>query len=330
MESITILNRLKNNILDKNQAEVCVEMLLNENIVMEQKVAALSFIESRKPSIIELNTFANYILTECTVPFKYDEDLLDVCGTGGDGNNTLNISTLTAIILAATGIKVCKHGNYGVTSVNGSSGILEYLGYKFNSNGDRLKNELDSCNITFLHAPLFHPVLKNIASLRKNLKLRTIFNVLGPMVNPLQTKYRYTGVNSLHTARAYHFIYQQKPIEYTIVFTLDGNDEVSLTDTSKVYSNSGEKLIHPKELSSQPVLLSDLQVDSMEHAAKLFKDVLENKATRPVLEAVLANSAMAYSLRNPQADYSTAKAICEEVLINGKAKSIFNKLINFH
>ncbi len=328
MNSHTLINRLKSGHLEKSEASACIELLLNESIVTEQKVAALSFMEVRKPSLMEINTFAEHILNECKVPFTYDEDLMDVCGTGGDGNSTLNISTLTAIILAATGIKICKHGNYGVTSVNGSSGILEYLGYEFKTDDNKLRTELDECNITFLHAPLFHPVLKNVAALRKNLKLKTIFNILGPMVNPMQPKHRYTGVSSLHTARAYHFIYQQKAINYSIVYTLDGNDEITLTNSSKIYSHTGERLIHPKELSNVTVTLADLKVISMEDAAKKFTDVLDNKSSEQILETVLSNSAMAFILRNPEVEYSTAKSICREVLMNGTAKQIFNKLIN--
>ncbi|HLP13507.1 MAG TPA: anthranilate phosphoribosyltransferase [Flavobacteriales bacterium] len=326
MNAKEIIEQLKTSGLSGSQPVECMRMLAGNDVAVEQKSAILSLMEGRKPSLAEIHGFANFILDNCIVPFETNEDLMDVCGTGGDGNNTLNFSTLTAFILAATGIKVCKHGNYGVTSVNGSSGILEYLGYRFKTNGDELKNELEKYNLTFLHAPLFHPVLKNVAGLRKNLQVKTIFNILGPMVNPMQNRYRYTGVNNLQTARNYHLLYAQKNIYYNIVHTLDGNDELTLTDQVKIFSHKGEKLIHPAALSQTRVRPDDLRVFSMEDAAKKFLQVLNNESPKPVLEAILCNAAMAYCLRYEQVEFASARAMCEEVLRSGKVKKLFNEL----
>jgi anthranilate phosphoribosyltransferase len=327
MNAKSIIEQLKYTGLSGEQSRECMRLLTSNEIASEQKTAILSLIEGRKPSLAEIKGFAGFILENCIVPFETNEDLMDVCGTGGDGNNTLNISTLTALILAATGIKIVKHGNYGVTSVNGSSGILEYFGYRFKTNSYELQNELEKFNVTFLHAPLFHPVLKNMAGVRKNMQMKTIFNILGPMVNPMKPRFRYTGVNSLQTARNYHFLYAMENICYNIVHSIDGNDELTLTDAVKIYSHKGERLIHKHELSLVSVSLADLCVVSMDDAAKKFMDVLDFKGPAAVIETVVCNAAMAYTLRNEKSDYALAKNNCREVLVNGKVKELFKGII---
>ncbi|HYG50005.1 MAG TPA: anthranilate phosphoribosyltransferase [Flavobacteriales bacterium] len=328
MNAKGLIETLKHTRLTGVQPLECMSVLMNEGVPVEQKSALLSMMEARKPALTELNGFSEFILENCIVPFEYGDDLMDVCGTGGDGNNTINFSTLTAFVLAAAGIKICKHGNYGVTSVNGSSGILEYFGYRFKTTAEELERELETFNVTFLHAPLFHPVLKNMAAMRKNLQMKTIFNVLGPLVNPLQPKYRFTGVSNLQVARNYHFLYGQKNYCYAVVHTLDGNDELTLTDAVKIYSHSGERLIHPADLSAVNVELEDLRVHSMADAAKKFMRVLRYEAPEPVMEALLCNAAMAYTVRHETVDFATAKAICREALQSGKVKLLFDQILN--
>ena len=323
-----LIEKLSTSPLSHNEAEHCIRLLTSKECLPEQKSSVLSLINSRNISVTEVNAFVNHILSECIVPFDYSQKLMDVCGTGGDGNSTVNISTLTSLVLASLGVKICKHGNYGVTSLNGSSNILEYFGYKFKIEKNELLAELDELNITFLHAPNFHPILKNISEVRKNLQVRTIFNVLGPMVNPMQPHYRFTGVNSLQTARIYNLVYQQKNIEYKIVHTVDGNDEVTLTDFCKIYSNKGEEFMHQNQLSSVQVSLQDLKVDSLQDAAQKFLNVLQNKGSKQIKEVLLVNAAMGFQLTQSNLNFEDAKLVCKENLESGKAYETFKKLIN--
>ena len=180
-------------------------------------------------------------------------DTIDIVGTGGDGKNTFNISTLSCFIVAGTGQKVAKHGNYGASSVSGASNVMEQLGYKFKNDNDKLKREIDEANICFLHAPMFHPALKIVGPIRKNLGMRTFFNMLGPMVNPANPKFQLVGVFSLEMARIYNYLLQQTESSFTIIHSLDGYDEISLTNDTKVITNEGERIMTPEQLGKRMV-----------------------------------------------------------------------------
>ena len=202
----------------------------------------------RSISIDELLGFRDALMELC-VPIHFkDEKVLDIVGTGGDGKNTFNISTLSCFIVAGTGNKVVKHGNYGASSISGSSNVMEQVGYHFTKDPDQLKRQLDKANICFLHAPLFHPALKIVAPLRKNLGVRTFFNMLGPMVNPAMPEYQLVGVFSLEMARIYNYLLQLTGTSFTIIHSLDGYDEISLTSDTKVITNKGERILTPEFL----------------------------------------------------------------------------------
>lgn len=328
MSTKHIIAKLKHGSLSQEESLQFIQHLTKNEVSDEQKVAALVLLESRLATVNEMRSFSLYLLEHCIVPFKYDDSLMDVCGTGGDGKSTINISTLNAIILAAAGVKIAKHGNYGVTSANGSSNILECLGYNFKQDGESLKRELDEWNITFLHAPFFHPVLKAVSSMRKNLKEKTVFNVLGPMINPLRPEFRYTGVSNPTMARNYHYCYQELNCKYKIVYSTDGNDEITLTSMVKIYSNQGEELNSPFHYGSNGITMDQLLVGhSIEEAARRFLAVLKNEENKEVLKVVLTNSAEAYRLRFPEVDFQQAYLTCEEVLVNGSAYNLFKKLI---
>lgn len=322
-----LIEKTKYGLLTEREAYLCMQYLCSGSMPQVQKAAILSTIENRQVTAKELKGFASYLLEICVKPFEYEEDLIDVCGTGGDGHHTLNISTLSALVLASCGVKVCKHGNYGATSVNGSSNILEYVGYSFKRDSDSLRRELDAHNITFLHAPLFHPQLKILKELRADLSMRTVFNVLGPMVNPMQPQYRFTGVSSLGIARLYHYTYQSMHLRYNIVYSIDGHDEITLTNQVKVFSDQGEALLSPHQLSTYNLSITDLQTNkSMESAAELFRTVLQSKFKNKLTEVVVVNAAKAYALRK-QVPYAYAYEICNETLLTGKTNKMFNQLI---
>jgi len=212
----------------------------------------------RSITIAELQGFRDALL-ELAVPIQLDtNDLLDIVGTGGDGKNTFNISTLSCFIVAGAGQKVAKHGNYGASTISGSSNVMEQLGYVFKNDATKLKQELDTANICFLHAPLFHPALKLVGPIRKNLGVRTFFNMLGPLVNPAKPAHQLIGVYSLEIARIYHYLLQEEGINYTIIHGLDGYDEISLTSDTKIFTAKGERIVSANELGKRIVFPADL------------------------------------------------------------------------
>ena len=207
-------------------------------------------------------------------------DPMDVCGTGGDGKDTFNISTLTTFVLAGAGIKIAKHGNYGVSSSCGSSNILEHFGYKFSTDNDKLKNEIDKSGVCFLHAPLFNPAMKNVAPVRRALKIKTFFNMLGPMVNPSFPAKQMIGVYSLELARLYNYLFQQSSMNYVIIFSLDGYDEVSLTSDFKYIMNGVENIVSPEMMNYKRVLQCELSGgNSIPESAGLFMKILKGEGT---------------------------------------------------
>ncbi len=206
-----------------------------------QTSAFMTVYMMRGITVDELAGFRDAMLELC-IAVKFDEPVMDLCGTGGDAKNTFNISTLSSFVVAAARQPVAKHGNYGVSSFSGSSNILEYFGYKFTNDKDELKRSLDRANICFMHAPLFHPAMKNVAPIRKELGVKTFFNMLGPMVNPSFPKRQLVGVFSLELARQYGYLYQQSEKEFVILHSLDGYDEISLTSAFKYFYNGGEEM----------------------------------------------------------------------------------------
>src|SRR4051812_45334406 len=175
----------------------------------------------RNITVQELQGFRDAMLDLCIKLDFSDYELIDLCGTGGDGKDTFNISTLASFIVAGAGYKVAKHGNYGVSSGCGSSNVMEYLGYQFTNDESKLNSSLDKAGICFLHAPLFHPAMKNVAPVRRELGVKTFFNMLGPLVNPAKPNNQIVGVYNLELARLYAYLYQKSEVNYTILNALD-------------------------------------------------------------------------------------------------------------
>ena len=221
--------------LDRQQAK---DVLLNIGKAMynEHEITAFMTVYlMRSITIEELQGFRDALLELCVPVDLNGHAVLDIVGTGGDGKNTFNISTLSCFIVAGAGQKVAKHGNYGASTISGASNVMEQLGYKFKNNVDQLKREVEEANICFMHAPMFHPALKTVGPIRKNLGMRTFFNMLGPMVNPASPAYQLVGVFSLEMARVYNYLLQQTGGAFTIIHSLDGYDEISLTNESQIF-----------------------------------------------------------------------------------------------
>jgi anthranilate phosphoribosyltransferase len=261
----------------------------------------------RSITIEELAGFREALLEICLRIHLNDGEVLDMVGTGGDGKNTFNISTLSCFIAAGAGVKVAKHGNYGVSSVSGSSNVMEAMGYRFSSDAAKLQKELDTANICFLHAPLFHPALKAVAGVRRSLGLRTFFNMLGPVVNPAMPLYQVIGVYNPEIARYYNYLLQQEHTRYVILHTLDGYDEISLTDDAKIITRQGEKVMSPEALGKRMVQAADIfGGNSIEEAAALFQKILKGEGSWAQNNVVLANAALAIQCRNDGMRYETA------------------------
>jgi anthranilate phosphoribosyltransferase len=283
----------------------------------------------RSITIEELLGFRDALL-ELAVRADLEEyETIDIVGTGGDGKNTFNISTLACFIVAGAGQKVAKHGNYGATSISGASNVMEQLGYKLSSDPSKLKTEIEKSNICFLHAPLFHPALKAVGAIRKNLGIRTFFNMLGPLVNPAATKFQLIGVYNLEMARLYTYILQKTNSGFAIIHSLDGYDELSLTGDARVITNEGEKVMTPEQLGKRMVSPSDIYGgNSPEEAAKILLDILKGKGTWAQNAVVFANAAMALYCTKAYSSYDEAFMAAVESLESGKALNALNTLVS--
>ena len=291
----TLLNRLINHEkISKEEARQALIEIARGSFNENQIAAFLTVYMMRSITIEELEGFRDGLLELCLPVDLKEYNPVDLCGTGGDGKDTFNISTLASFVTAGAGVKVAKHGNYGVSSSCGSSNVMEYLGIRFSSEEGFLKKSMEEAGICFLHAALFHPAMKNVAPVRKSLAVKTFFNMLGPMVNPAFPKNQVVGVYSLELARMYGYLYQNTDIHYTILHALDGYDEISLTGGTKMISNSSEAILHPQDLGLQKLSQADISGgDSIESAAKIFMSVLQGKATRAQQEVVCANAGVA-------------------------------------
>lgn len=255
--------------------------------------------------------------------------LIDLCGTGGDGKNTFNISTLASFVVAGAGYPVAKHGNYGVSSGCGSSNVIEYLGYCFTNDKAAISRQLEKANICFLHAPLFHPAMKTVAPIRRELGVKTFFNMIGPLVNPTNPHYQSVGVFSLELARLYGYLYQQTDKRYTILHALDGYDEVSLTGDFKTISNEGEHIHSIDQLGFTPISAERIHGgETVEEAAGIFATVLHGKGTSEQNNVVLANAAIAIQTIHPEKSFGDCYYEAEASLLGKKALASFKKLID--
>jgi anthranilate phosphoribosyltransferase len=282
----------------------------------------------RSITIAELQGFRDALMEMCVPVDLSAYSTMDIVGTGGDGKNTFNISTLACFVVAGAGQKIAKHGNYGASSISGSSNVMEQLGYTFKANADALKREVEEANICFLHAPLFHPALKTVAPLRKNLGLRTFFNMLGPMVNPSQPNFQLVGVYSLEMARIYNYLLQQTGKAFTIIYSMDGYDEISLTSDAKVITQAGETIFTPEQMGKRTVNAADIYGgQTVEEAAKIFMKILKGDGSWSQNAVVLANAALALQCTNANMPYHDAYQAAVESLESGKALATLQKLI---
>lgn len=324
-----ILNHLfENKTFSRGEAQKILTSISLGEFNSSQIAAFITAYGMRNITVEELQGFRNSMLDLCLKINFSDYELVDLCGTGGDGKDTFNISTLASFVVAGAGHKVAKHGNYGVSSGCGSSNVMEYLGYRFTNDEAKLKRSLDQAGICFLHAPLFNPAMKTVAPIRKELGVKTFFNMLGPMVNPAQPKNQIVGVFSLELARLYAYLYQQTDKNYTIIHAVDGFDEVSLTCDFKTFSKKGEALHKISDLGFEEISEKEIQGgNAVESSAAIFTNILSGKGTDAQTNVVLCNAALAIQTIKQGSSFADCFYEAEELLMNKKALNSFTKLI---
>lgn len=316
-----ILNKLiHHEHLSYQEARQFIFSIEEEDYSSEAISGMLMTLQMRGAQLDEMRGFRSALIELSNRLHLDSEHAIDLCGTGGDGKNTFNISTTTSFVLAAMGKKVIKHGNYGVSSLCGSSNVLEELGIVFTHDEGELQRQLDQQNICFLHAPLFHPTMKKVAPIRKNLGVRTIFNNLGPLINPAQPNFQLTGTYSLELARMYQHILRNERTNYRVVFGMDGFDEVSLTDDTRALGNETDTVLNASSFGTLPLELSSISGGrTIQESAKIMRSILEGKGTNAQISVVAANTALALQLYHPTSDLRELYTEALHFITTGKA-----------
>lgn len=307
-------------------------MRIAEGQFTDAEIASfLTVFRMRRIKAEELAGFRQALLELCVHINFSDYNTIDVVGTGGDGKDTFNISTLSSFVLAGTGQKVTKHGNYGSSSVSGSSNMFEYFGYRFSNEEAKLRREVEEAGICFLHAPLFHPAMKSVGPVRKALKVKTLFNMMGPIINPSFPKNQLVGVYDLDVMDLYHEVFKESGQNYVIVHSLDGYDEISLTGDARFVSGRTEDNLSPADFGFKPVKQEELYGgETVEKAAAIFKSVLDGTGTPAQQNVVIANAALGIQCVHPEKSLLDCVAEASESLKSGKALAAFKKLIELN
>lgn len=325
----SILTRLyEGDTLNKEESYVLLKSISNGEINPYQIASLLTVYNVRPITVAELDGYRSCLIELMNVIDLSHVESVDLCGTGGDGKHTFNISTLASFIVAGAGYKVAKHGNYGVSSISGSSNVLESLGYKFTNEQDMLRKQIDTAGICFMHAPLFHPALKSVGPIRKELGVKTFFNMLGPLVNPAQPNQQLVGVFSLELTELYKHLHLHLDKSYTIVYDLNGYDEISLTGNAKVINNKGTEILTPEDFNADKITESQISGgNSVEDSKNIFVTILQNKGTKAQNDVVISNAALAIRCFDPNMSLAEAVHIARESLTSGKALKSLTQLI---
>ena len=326
------LNQLfAGNNLTKEEARTMLVRIAEGQFSEAEIASFLTVFRMRRIKAEELAGFRQALLDLCvTIDFS-EYNTIDIVGTGGDGKDTFNISTLSAFVLAGAGIKVTKHGNYGLSSVSGSSNMFEYFGYQFSNDQIKLRHELETAGICFFHAPLFHPAMKSVASVRRALKVKTLFNMMGPIINPSFPKNQLIGVYNLDVMDLYHEVFKQSGQNYLIVHSLDGYDEISLTGDARFVSNLTEDNLSPADFGFHPVAQEELYGgETVAEAAKIFQNVLDVTATEAQQNVVIANAALGIQCVYPEKSLLDCVSEATESLKSRKALAAFKTLMELN
>lgn len=327
-----ILNRLFNHeVLTEEEACRLMQHITAGQYNDAQIASLLTVYQMRSVSVDELLGFRTALLST-RVPVDLDDYRpIDIVGTGGDNKNTFNISTCACFVVAGAGYPVAKHGNYGATSISGASNVIEQHGVRFTNDQERLKRSMDACNMVYMHAPLFNPAMKTVGPTRKALQVRTLFNLLGPLVNPCHPAYQLLGVANLAQMRLYANTLKRLGIGFAVVNNLDGYDEISLTDDFKITTHLYESIYTPGDMGFARVRQEELRGgDSPQAAAQIFDNVLQNRGTQAQTDCVLINAAFAIQAIESGKSIRACIDIARTSLESGKAWQTLQKFIDIN
>lgn len=306
--------------LSVEESRHLMHQLLHESVGDSQAAALLTVFRMRRLAVEELEGFSLALLD---LSIKVDLsafELIDVCGTGGDNKGTFNISTIVSFVLAGAGYKVAKHGNYAVSSSCGSSNVLEQLGVTFSGDQDALRRTLERAGICFLHAPLFHPALKRLASVRRELGIRTVFNALGPLVNPVRPAFQMNGVYDLELLRLYSYVLARRGTQFGVVHAFDGYDEISLTGAARVVWNEGSREVYARDFGLEQTTATELTIEGgAQESASVVLAVLEGRGTKAQEGVVVANAALSMWCRNSNTSLPDYVQQAQESIRSGAA-----------
>ncbi|HEY9767496.1 MAG TPA: anthranilate phosphoribosyltransferase [Coleofasciculaceae cyanobacterium] len=324
--------------LSQSQAAQLMEGWLRSQIPAVLSGAILAAIQAKGVTAEELAGMAQVLKFQSLQQqnISYDYPVIDTCGTGGDGASTFNISTAVAFVAAAAGINVAKHGNRSASSKVGSADVLEYLGVDLNAAPEKVKAAVDRVGITFLFARGWHPAMKSVAPLRSTLKIRTVFNLLGPLVNPLCPTGQVIGVYDSafldSMAKALNLLNISNAM---VIHGRENLDEAGLgdvTDLSMV--NNGKVssgILNPQALGLKPASVSELKGGEVEENAAILRNVLQGKGTSAQQDAVALNASLALQVGKlvPFGDHLKGVVIAKEVMGSGAAWSKLEELVKF-
>ena len=320
--------RISGEILSKTEAQEALSIIGKGEANNSHIASFLTTYMIKSITVDELEGFRDAMLDLALTVDLSEFSPMDVCGTGGDGKDTFNISTTSSFVVAGAGQRVAKHGNHGVSSSVGSSTVLEYLGVKFSNDENYLKTKIEEAGICFLHAPLFHPAMRFVGPIRKELGMKTFFNMLGPILNPAQVKKQVTGVYNQEILGIYAELFQKTEGNFGVLFGLDGYDEISLTSDFELITNRGKERFSPEQMGFTKCKQEDLHGgNNVEESAKILISILENKGTKAQTEVVLANAAIALYCADDDLSLSDAILMAKESLISGKALHSFKKFV---
>lgn len=313
--------------LSYDEAREAITRIATGGAPPAQAAAFLMGIQQKGITADELRGFRQGML-ELAVTLDFEDlEPMDVCGTGGDGKHTFNISTTSAFVAAGAGVKIAKHGNHGVSSAVGSSTVLEFLGVKFTNDKDHLRRKIEQAGICYLHAPLFHPAMKHIGPIRKELGIKTFFNILGPLMNPAEVKAQLSGVSDLKTFELYKDLFSVREGRFAVIHALDGYDEISLTGGFRVWQGGEDTVIQPADVSLPVIAPERLSGgDTLEESARILVCVLKGEGSAEQTAAVLANAGLAISVSR-RVSFEEGIALAEESMKSGRAYESLAKLV---
>lgn len=318
---------LAGHILCRKDSHELLMKIAGDQVNPSELAALFAVYRFRVPSIDEMEGFRDAMLDSCRPLDLGQYDPIDLCGTGGDGKNTFNVSTASAFVVAASGIKVAKHGNYSFSSTSGSSNVLEVLGIRLTEDQDFLERSIETAGVCFVHAPLFHTAFKGVQPIRKALGIRTFFNLLGPLVNPVQPRLQVVGVSNPELSRIYRNVLQRAGKEFRIVHSFDGYDELSLTGLMRITSSRDVRDVAAKDFGLVEAIAAELSAPSdLSACARLLEDVLNGRGTSSQQSVVVANSAVAIQMLQPERSLGECVGVAKDAIASGRAGECLNKV----